>query len=217
MHILGLTGSIATGKSTAAAMLKRLGIPVYDADATVHALLGTAGPTVSAIAELFPGTVVDGIIDRAALGARVFRDLAGLRQLEGILHPLVRYAEQRFLRHAAIRHTTLVVLDVPLLFETCGEQRCDATIAMTAPRFLQTQRALRRAGMTPGRLEAIRARQTPEAEKRRLAGFVISSGLGRGLTRRRLIQALKVIRTYPACHWPPCLLPRMPRRGCRHA
>ncbi|KAF0114961.1 MAG: dephospho-CoA kinase [Rhodospirillaceae bacterium] len=213
MRILGLTGSIAMGKSTAAAMLRRLGVPVHDADATVHGLLG--GAALSGVRAAFPEAVVGGMVDRAALGARVFGDHAALRRLEGILHPLVRRAEQRFLRRAAVRRASVVVLDVPLLFETGGEGRCDAVVLVTAPRFLQTQRVLRRSGMTLDKLNAIRICQAPEAEKRRRADFVVPTGLGCRLTMQRLRRVLTVLSGRPARHWPPRPWPAA--RGYRHA
>ena len=213
MRILGLTGSIAMGKSTAAAMLRRLGVPVHDADVTVHGLLG--GAALSGVRAAFPEAVVGGMVDRAALGARVFGDHAALRRLEGILHPLVRRAEQRFLRRAAARRALVVVLDVPLLFETGGEGRCDAVVLVTAPRFLQTQRVLRRSGMSLDKLNAIRMCQAPEAEKRRRADFVVPTGLGRRLTMQRLRRVLTVLSGRPARHWPPRPWPAV--RGYRHA
>lgn len=215
MHILGLTGSIAMGKSSAAAMLQRLGVPVHDADATVHTLLsGTALPAVRAT---FPEVISGGTVDRIALGTKVFGDPTELRRLEAILHPLVHEAEQGFLRRAAARHVTLVALDIPLLFETEGEWRCDAVVVVTAPRFLQTQRALRRAGMTSGRLEAIRACQISEAEKRHRANFIVPSGLGRGTTLRYLIRIIRTMRTWPIHCWPPRSLPSESQWRCRYA
>lgn len=161
-------------------MLRRRGVPVHDADATVHALLGAGGKAVAAIEAAFPGTVRGGAVDRAALGARVFGDGAALKRLEAILHPLVREAERRFLRTMTRRGCRLVVLDVPLLFETEGERRMDATLVISAPAFLQRQRVLARPGMTPEKFKAILRRQMPDAEKRRRADFVVNSGLGRG-------------------------------------
>lgn len=193
MKILGLTGSIAMGKSTAAAMLRRLGIPVHDADAVVHRLLGKRGAAVPAIAAAFPGVVREETVDRVLLGTRVFGDTEALHRLEAILHPLVRQAERRFLRKAAATRRALVVLDIPLLFETKGQHRCDAVAVVTAPPFLQVLRVLRRPGMTFEKWLAIRARQTPEAEKRRCADFLIPSGLGRRVT----LQALLAVVTGP--------------------
>lgn len=165
MVIVGLTGSIGMGKSTAAAQLRRLGVAVHDADAVVHRLLGRGGRAVAPIAAAFPGVVVDGAVDRRALGARVFGDGPALRRLEAILHPLVRDAEQAFLRRSSRRRLSLVALDVPLLFETCGQRRCNAVIVVSAPAFLQRQRVLGRPAMTPEKLQAVLRQQMPDAEK----------------------------------------------------
>lgn len=178
MIVLGLTGSIGMGKSTAAAMLRRLGIPVHDADATVHRLLAKGGAAVPAVEQAFPGTVVDGQVDRAALGAKVFGHPQELRKLEKILHPLVQADTQRFLRRQQARRRRLVVLDIPLLYETGGEGRCDAVIVVTAPRDVQRARVLARRGMTLARLTAIEAMQIPDREKRRRADFIIETGNG---------------------------------------
>lgn len=186
MRILCLTGSIGMGKSTAAAQLRRLGLPVHDADAAVHRLLAKDGAAVPAVAAAFPGVVDDGAVDRKALGARVFGDETALRRLEAILHPLVHAEEKRFLAAAARRGARIAILDIPLLFETGGEGRCDAVVVVTAPAFLQAQRVLRRPGMTGERLAAILARQMPDAAKRRRADFVVPTGLGRRESLRRL-------------------------------
>jgi len=178
MTVLGLTGSIGMGKSTASRMMRRLGVPCHDADATVHRLMAPGGAAVPEIAAAFPEVVRDGHVDRQALGARVFGDTIALRQLEAILHPRVRAAEQAFLRRHALAGRRLVVLDVPLLFETGGKRRCDLVLLVTAPAFLQAQRVLRRPGMTPARLAHIRRIQMPEAQKRRRADIVVNTGLG---------------------------------------
>lgn len=186
MKILGLTGSIGMGKSTAAAMLRRLGVPVHDADATVHALFAPGGKAVAAVDAAFPGVVKGGAVDRAALGAKVFGDDAALRRLEAIVHPLVRAAERDFLaRHRRYR-TRLVVLDIPLLFETHGEARCDVVAVVSAPAFLQAARVLARPGMTRTRLDAVLAKQMPDGQKRRRADVVIPTGLGKGPAWKRL-------------------------------
>jgi len=190
MQIIGLTGSIGMGKSTAAALLRQLGVPVYDADAAVHRLLGPGGRAVPAIERRFPGTVHDGAVDRGALGRIVFGDLAALRALEAIVHPLVFEAQQRFLRAHSVRRTRGVVLDIPLLFESGSARRCDAILVVSASPVLQRQRVLRRPGMTVEKLAGILAQQMPDAEKRRRADVVIPSGLGKALTRRRLRHAL---------------------------
>jgi dephospho-CoA kinase len=186
MKVLGLTGSIGMGKSTAAAMLRRLGVPVHDADATVHRLMGAGGAAVPRIEALFPGVTKNGAVDRPELGRRVFADPAALRRLEAILHPMVRDEERRFLARQRRRGVRLVVLDVPLLFETGGQRRCDKVAVVSAPAFLQAQRVLKRPGMTAARLAAVRAQQMPDAEKRRRADFVIPTGTGMAPALRRL-------------------------------
>ncbi len=193
MRVLGLTGSIGMGKSAAARALRRLGVPVHDADAAVHGLLGPGGGAVAAVARAFPGVVADGAVDRAALGRRVFNNPAALARLEAILHPLVQRSEQRFLRHASARRQPVAVLDIPLLFETGGERRCDAVIVVLAPRFVQEGRVLRRKGMTAARLLAVRARQMPDAEKRRRADFVVPTGLDKRASLRRLAAIVRVM------------------------
>lgn len=194
MVILGLTGSIGMGKTTAANMLRRLAVPVHDADAAVHRLLGHGGAAVPAVADEFPEVVRHGAVDRAALGRRVFDNPDELGKLEAILHPMVRRAERRFLARAAAARAPVVVLDIPLLFETGAERRCDATIVVSAPRFLQRARVLRRPGMTAARLAAIEARQMPDAEKRRRADFVVQTGLDRRATLRALLRIVRLVR-----------------------
>lgn len=186
MVVLGLTGSIAMGKSTAAAMFRDLGVPVYDADRAVHAVLGPGGAAVAAVGEALPGVVRDGAIDREAVARRVFGDGAALRRLEAIVHPLVQAEKARFLARCSRRRTPLVVLDIPLLFETGGEAGCDAVAVVSAPAFVQVQRLRARAGMDAARIAAVLARQMPDAEKRRRADYVIPSGLGRAFTRRAI-------------------------------
>ncbi len=203
--VVGLTGSIGMGKSTAAAMLRDLGLPVFDADATVHALLARGGAAVPAIAAAFPGTVRDGAVDRAELGRRVFGDEEARRRLERIVHPLVHQAERRFLARAARERRPVVVRDVPLLFETGGDRRCDATIVVSAPPHIQAQRVLARPGMTPEKFAGILRAQMPDAEKRRRADFVIPTGQGRRVTRDRLAAVVRRLRQ------------RRVRRKCRHA
>jgi dephospho-CoA kinase len=198
MIVVGLTGSIGMGKSTAAALLRRLGVPVHDADAAVHRLLGRGGAAVKAVAAAFPGTARKAGIDRAALGRRVFGDAASLRRLEDILHPLVRADTDRFLRRMAARRVPLVVLDIPLLFESGGARRCDAVIVVSAPAFLQRARVLARPGMSEARLAAILAKQMPDGEKRRRADFVVPTGLGRRLTLRRLAEIVRVLSANPS-------------------
>lgn len=194
MIVLGLTGSIAMGKSTAAAMFRSLGVPVFDADAAVHALLARRGDAVAAVAAAFPGVVVDGAVDRPALAARVFGDGAALARLEAIVHPAVARARRRFLGRCRRRRVALVVLDIPLLFETGGERECDRVAVVSAPRRVQDQRLLRRPGMDRARIAAIRARQMPDHAKRRRADLVIPSGLGKAVTRRAITAIVAALR-----------------------
>jgi dephospho-CoA kinase len=191
MKILGLTGSVGMGKSTAAAMLRRMGVPVYDADAAVHRLMRKGGIAVARVAAAFPGVAKNGAVDRGTLGKRVFGDDAAMKRLEAIIHPLVRQDENRFLGDMRRRRAKLVVMDVPLLFESGRQRRYDATMVVTAPKFLQRARVLARPGMTKATLAAIKARQMSDAEKRRRADYIVPSGLGRALTWRRLRQVLQ--------------------------
>lgn len=174
MIILGLTGSIGMGKSTAAKMFAEAGVPVHDSDETVHLLYADqAAPLIEAA---FPGVVVDGVVDRAKLAARVLGDKAALKRLEEIVHPLVRAHADAFVATHRAAGTPLVVLDIPLLFETGGRDRVDKVAVVSAAPEIQRERVLSRPGMTPEKFEAILARQTPDAEKRRLADFVIDTG-----------------------------------------
>ena len=173
MLILGLTGSIGMGKSTAAKFFAELGVPVHDADAVVHRLY--EGEAVGPIGEAFPGTVVDGKVDRAKLSQRVVGDSPALKRLEAIVHPLVRASEQRFLAEAAARNTPVVVLDIPLLFEVGAESRVDAVVVVSAPAEVQRERVLSRADMTAEKLDALLAKQLPDEEKRRRAHFVVDT------------------------------------------
>jgi dephospho-CoA kinase len=198
MKVLGLTGGIGMGKSTAAETFRGLGIPVFDADAAVHGLQGPGGRAVAPIAAAFPGTVRDGPkgpqVDREALRQAVLGDPAALRRLERIVHPLVREEERRFLAAARRRGERLVVLDIPLLFETRGERRVDEVVVVSAPPVVQRARVLARPGMTPARLAAILARQTPDARKRRRADHVVNTGRSRRHARaaiRRLVRTLR--------------------------
>lgn len=174
--LLGLTGSIGMGKSATAILFRDLGIPVHDADAAVHALYrGRAAPLIE---EAFQGTVVDGIVDRAKLSERVVGRPHAMRRLEAIVHPLVREEELSFLRSAVSDRRPLVVVDVPLLFETGGERRCDAVVVVTADPEIQEARVLTRPGMTAAKFAAIRAKQMADSEKRRRAHFVVDTGQG---------------------------------------
>ena len=195
MIVLGLTGSIGMGKSTAAAVLRRLGVPLYDADAEVHRLLGRGGAAVAAVEAAFPGVrVATGAIDRGQLGRRVFGKPAELRRLERILHPMVRAAERRFVARARGRREKLVVLDIPLLFETDRIDRVDGVIVVSAPARLQRGRVMRRPGMTAERLAAILRSQLPDVEKRRRADFTVSTALSRAEGARQLAAIVRRVR-----------------------
>lgn len=198
MIVLGLTGSIGMGKSTAAAMFRRLGVPVHDADAAVHRLLACDSATIAAVDAGFPGSVCDGAVDRQALGALVFADPAARRRLEAILHPRVRAATRRFLARHARARTPLVVLDIPLLFETGGDRQVDAVVVVSAPAFLQRQRVLRRPGMTQAKFAGILASQTPDREKRRKADYVVETGSGKHYTWRRIARIVRQLRSRDA-------------------
>ncbi|MDR7035496.1 dephospho-CoA kinase [Methylobacterium sp. BE186] len=175
--VLGLTGSIGMGKSATAAIFAECGVPVHDADAAVHALYGPGGAAGPAIGQAFPGTLgPDGAVDRAALRAAVIGHPERLARLESIVHPLVREAETAFLRRHA--DAPLVLLDIPLLYETDGAARCDAVLVVTAPPEVQRARVLARPGLSEADFEAIRAKQMPDAEKRARADFVIDTSLG---------------------------------------
>ena len=182
MVILGLTGSIGMGKSTAAGMFRYLGVPVHDADATVHQLMEPGGAGFDPVTAAFPDVLKDGKIDRQVLGPKVFTDPVAMKRLEAILHPLVQAQENRFLKRHRLAGRSVVVLDIPLLFETAGEKRCDYVAVVSAPGFIQRQRVMARSGMTKAKFSAILAKQMPDWEKRRKADFVIPTGLGRAVT-----------------------------------
>lgn len=195
MIVLGLTGSIGMGKSTAAALLRRLRVPVFDADRTVHQLLAPGGAAVGLVAAAFANVrSAEGGIDRVLLGQRVFADPVALARLERILHPMVAAREKRFLAHARARRAPLAVLDVPLLFESRGAGRCDYVVVVSAPAMLQRQRVLRRRAMTESRFAAILRQQMPDREKRRRADFVVETGLDRGRSWRRLNAIVRCLR-----------------------
>ncbi len=173
MFVLGLTGSIGMGKSTTADMFRAAGIAVHDSDATVHALYrGAAAPLIEAE---FPGTVKEGVVDRTALGAQVLANSDAIKRLEAIVHPLVRASRNAFIAEAQARGDRLVVVDIPLLFETGAQDEVDAVLLVTAPEAVQKQRLATRPGMTSEKLAAIMAKQMPDAEKQRHADFLIDT------------------------------------------
>jgi len=178
MLLIGLTGSIGMGKSETAKMFARLGVPVYDADAAVHALYAPGGAAVKPLGEAFPGVVKDGAVDREALSAQVLNNPDAMKKLEAIVHPLVGKSRLDFLLEAETGNTPMVVLDIPLLFETGGEAHVDTIIVVSAPYEVQRARVLERPGMTPEKFEAIIAKQTPDEEKRARAEFVVETDKG---------------------------------------
>ncbi|WP_454885815.1 dephospho-CoA kinase [Sphingomonas oryzagri] len=192
MILLGLTGSIGMGKSTVAAMMRRAGIPVFDADAAVHALQAPGGRLLPEIEAAFPGTTGPRGIDRAALGKAVFDNREALRRLEAIVHPAVYAMRRDFVRRHRAR--PLVVDDVPLLFEKGGRRRMDAAIVVSAPAWMQRRRVLARPGMTQARLAQILRLQMPDREKRRRADFVIDTGTSRAETRQQVMTLLACLR-----------------------
>jgi dephospho-CoA kinase len=195
MIVLGLTGSIGMGKSTAAGFFADAGVPVYDADAAVHRLYeGTAVPAIEAA---FPGTTVDGKVDRTRLGAQVLSDPAALKRLEGIVHPLVRRDEEAFLAKAEADGAKVAVLNIPLLFETGGDKRCDAVVVVSAPAEIRRERIMGRPGMTDEKLASIVAKQMPDAEKRRRADFVVDTSKDLDSTRTQIHEILQRVAQLP--------------------
>ena len=176
MFVLGLTGSIGMGKSTTAKLFAELGVPVYDADAIVHQLYD--GEAVAAIEAAFPGTTADGKVDRTKLSARVVHDPAAIQRLEEVVHPMLGSSRQKFFADAEASGAPVVVVDVPLLFETGGEKRVDAVVVVTTSPELQRQRVLARGMMDDDKFNAILSRQMPDAEKRKRADFVVDTSYG---------------------------------------
>lgn len=208
MKILGLTGSIAMGKSTVAEMFRQEGVPVFDADTAVHDILKTDKTAIAAVAAAFPDAARDGTVDRDKLGAAVFGQPEKLRRLESILHPKVAAKRRHFLMRMRARGTPLVVLDIPLLFETGAERRCDAVAVVSAPKRIQKQRLMARRGMTRQKMAAILENQMPDNEKRRRADFIIPTGVAKGDTRRAVRRVIRAMKKRPGRVWPqPALGP----------
>jgi dephospho-CoA kinase len=191
--LLGLTGSIGMGKSTTAAMFAAEGAPVYDADAAVHELYAAGGAAVAPVKAAFPGVSEAGAIQRGRLSARVLNDPEALRRLETIVHPLVGAHRQAFFEQAAQANAKILVLDVPLLFETGGDKGMDAIAVVSAPYDLQRERVLARPDMTAEKFDAILNRQTPDAEKRARADFVIDTGQGLEPARAQVKRILETL------------------------
>lgn len=193
--VLGLTGSIGMGKSTTAQLFEKRGVPLHDADATVHRL--HRGRAAAPIEAAFPGTVIDGVVDRVKLGAAVLGKPEALRRLEAIIHPLVREEEEAFLARCRREGAVLAIIDVPLLLETGGEARCDAVLVVTAPAEVQRERVLARPGMTPEKLDAILSRQMPDAQKRRHAHFLVDTSRGLVAAERQVGSILTALAGRP--------------------
>jgi dephospho-CoA kinase len=203
MLVIGLTGSIGMGKSAVAAALRARNIPVFDADAAVHALY--EGAAVAAVEQSFPGTTANGRVDRQKLSAILLADPTRFKDLERIVHPLVRDAQRQFLHDAAARGERMAVLEIPLLFEGGGEKFCDVTLVVSAPPDVQRTRVLARPGMTAAKLDEILSRQMPDAEKRRRADFVVDTGVPLAETHAALDRILLGLTSHAAqayaTHW----------------
>lgn len=195
MRIIGLTGSIGMGKSTTMQLFAEQGVPVYDADAAVHAIY--AGEAVPVVEAAFPGTTADGRVDRQKLSERVLGNPEALKRLEQIVHPMLGAHRQKFLADAQESGAPVAVLDVPLLFETGGEKRVDAVVVVSAPADVQRARVLARENMTQEKLDAILARQTPDAEKRKRADFVVDTSSGLEPVRERIRDILVEVAKMP--------------------
>ena len=195
MFVLGLTGSLGMGKSTTAKMFAEEGVPVHDADAAVHRLY--EGEAVSLIEAAFPGTTAGGKVDRDELARRVLGNTVAIEKLEKIVHPLVRRAEELFLEMASRKGAPVVILDIPLLFDTGGERRCDAVVVVSAPPEVQHARVFERPGMTEEKFAAILAKQIPDAEKRARAYFVVDTSKGFDATRDQVRDILAHIAKMP--------------------
>lgn len=195
MLIVGLTGSIGMGKSTTAKLFIEAGVPVYDADAAVHQLYeGEAAPAIEAA---FPGTTANGKVDRAKLSARVVQDPVAIKQLEQIVHPMLGASRQKFFADAEAAGAPIVVLDIPLLFETGGEKRVDAVVVVTTSAELQRERVLARGTMDAAKLDAIIAKQMPDAEKRKRADFIVDTSHGLDPVRARIRDILDEVAKMP--------------------
>lgn len=194
MKTVGLTGSIGMGKSTTAGLFAEAGVPVYDADAAVHAIYAPGGAAVEPLEQAFAGVVVDGAVDRARLSARVLGDPEALKRLEGIVHPLLGAHRAGTFAQAVAMNADVIVLDVPLLFETGGDKAMDAVAVVSAPANVQRERVLARPGMTVDKLDAILARQLPDADKRARADFVIDTSAGVDAAREQVARVLQTLR-----------------------
>lgn len=197
MKVIGLTGSIAMGKSETARMFAELGVPVFDSDAVVHTLYAKGGAAVGPIREAFPTAVVDDTVDRTTLSQVLAREPQRLAELEAIVHPMVRRAQAQFLAEHRAKATPVVLLDIPLLFETSRQKDVDVIVVVSAPADIQKDRALSRPGMTAEKLETILARQIPDAEKRRHADFLVDSAKGLDHARAQVRHILDMLEARP--------------------
>jgi dephospho-CoA kinase len=195
MFVLGLTGSLGMGKSATAKMFGEEGIPVHDADAAVHRLY--EGEAAALIEAAFPGTTAAGQVDRDKLAQRVLGDTVAIKKLEAIVHPLVRRAEELFLEEASRKGALVAMLDIPLLFETGGEKRCDAVVVVSAPSDVQRARAFERPGMTEHKFSTILTKQMPDADKRARADFVVDTSKGFDAARAQVRDILARVATMP--------------------
>lgn len=195
MLLLGLTGSIGMGKSTTAKLFEEAGVPVYDADATVHKVY--EGEATAAVEAAFPGSTANGMVDRQKLSAMVVNNADAMKKLEAIVHPMLRSHQLQFLSDAEKSGAPVAVLDVPLLFETGGEKRVDAVVVVTTTPEVQRERILARDNMTPDKLDAILARQLPDAEKRKRADFVVDTSHGLEPVRQRISEILREVVKMP--------------------
>ncbi len=202
MLIIGLTGSIGMGKSATAKMFAEAGVPVYDADAAVHALYAPGGQAVDPIGEAFPGVIKDGGVDRTALGQAVLDNAEAMKRLEAIIHPLVGQVQIAWLQARAGDGAPMVVLDIPLLFETGGDARVDVVVVVSAPEDVQRTRVLERPGMTTEKLDAILAKQTPDPEKRARADFIVETDKGFDHARAQVASILKALEGRDGSIWP---------------
>jgi len=194
MKIIGLTGSIGMGKSETAKMFTSEGVPVFDADAEVHKLQGAGGEALPLIDAAFPGVIVDGHLDRAKLGAVVFSDADSRKKLEAIMHPMVGKARAEFFKEAEKTQAKFVVIDVPLLFEVGGDKACDKIIVVSAPAAVQRERVLARPGMSVQKFEQILAKQTPDADKRAAADYIIETDKGFDHARARVVEIIEELK-----------------------
>ena len=194
MYLIGLTGSIGMGKSQTASLFRDEGVPVYDADAAVHALYEKGGAAVAPIGQLVPGAVVDGAVDRAILGRHVLQDNDKLKALEAIVHPLAGQTQMQFLTQAVADGAEMAVLDIPLLFETGGDGFVDSVVVVSAPAALQRERVLARPGMSEEKLDDILAKQMPDADKRARADFIVDSSISVADAHRQVRAILEQLR-----------------------